>query len=138
MTPYIHRVQYYETDRMGITHHSNYVRIMEEARTDFLERLGWSYKRLEEMGAISPVTSVECRFISPTTYSDEIAVHLRIEHIGGARLVISYRMESGGRTVCEARSEHCFIGKSGRPMRLQRDLPDFVDALEREKEREDS
>ena len=33
--PYIHRVHYYETDRMGVTHHSNYIRMMEEARVDF-------------------------------------------------------------------------------------------------------
>ena len=32
---YIHTVQYYETDKMGITHHSNYIRWMEEARVDF-------------------------------------------------------------------------------------------------------
>lgn len=31
MTAYHHLVQYYETDRMGITHHSNYIRWMEEA-----------------------------------------------------------------------------------------------------------
>lgn len=34
---YIHRVNYYETDKMGITHHSNYLRWMEEARLDFLK-----------------------------------------------------------------------------------------------------
>ena len=38
MKPYIHKVQYYETDKMGITHHSNYIRWMEEARVDFMER----------------------------------------------------------------------------------------------------
>ena len=38
---YIHKVQYYETDKMGVTHHSNYLRIMEEARTDFLEKIGY-------------------------------------------------------------------------------------------------
>ena len=43
MKPYIHQVQYYETDRMGITHHSNYIRWMEEARVAFLEELGWGY-----------------------------------------------------------------------------------------------
>ena len=36
MTPYCHKVQYYETDRMGVTHHSNYIRWMEEARVDLL------------------------------------------------------------------------------------------------------
>ena len=45
---YRHIVQYYETDKMGITHHSNYIRWMEEARVDFLEKIGWSYAKLEE------------------------------------------------------------------------------------------
>ena len=49
-----HEVQYYETDRMGITHHSNYVRWMEEARTFFLREIGWPYEKIEEEGIISP------------------------------------------------------------------------------------
>ena len=55
MKPYIHQVQYYETDRMGITHHSNYIRWMEEARVAFLGALGWGYSQLEVIGIISPV-----------------------------------------------------------------------------------
>ncbi len=36
---YIHTVNYYETDKMGITHHSNYIRFMEEARMSFLSEI---------------------------------------------------------------------------------------------------
>ena len=39
MKTYIHKVKYYETDKMGITHHSNYVRFMEEARISFLKNM---------------------------------------------------------------------------------------------------
>ena len=46
MKPYIHKVQYYETDKMGITHHSNYIRWMEEARVDFMEQIGWGYDKM--------------------------------------------------------------------------------------------
>ena len=46
---YNHTVQYYETDKMGITHHSNYIRWMEEARVDFLKQIGWDYDKLEEI-----------------------------------------------------------------------------------------
>lgn len=49
---YAHKVQYYETDRMGVTHHSNYIRWMEEARVDFLAQIGWDYAKLEEAGII--------------------------------------------------------------------------------------
>ena len=52
---YVHTVQYYETDKMGITHHSNYIRWMEEARVDFLSQIGWEFAKLEAMGIVSPV-----------------------------------------------------------------------------------
>ena len=61
MSLYQHEVQYYETDRMGITHHSNYIRWMEEARVTFLKEIGWDYAKLEEMGIISPVIDVQCQ-----------------------------------------------------------------------------
>ena len=41
MEEYTHSVQYYETDKMGIVHHSNHVRWMEEARVDYLKQLGF-------------------------------------------------------------------------------------------------
>ena len=50
MEPYQHTVQYYETDKMGIVHHSNYIRWMEEARTDFMDQLGFPYSRAVEAG----------------------------------------------------------------------------------------
>ena len=50
MNPCEHKVQYYETDGMGIVHHSNYIRWFEEARVDLLEQLGFGYDRIEEAG----------------------------------------------------------------------------------------
>ena len=55
MNTYRHTVQYYETDKMGITHHSNYIRWMEEARVDFMSQIGWDYAKLEKQGVICPV-----------------------------------------------------------------------------------
>ncbi len=71
-----HEVQYYETDRMGITHHSNYVRWMEEARTFFLREIGWPYEKIEEEGIISPVTSISCDYKATSTFADEISIEI--------------------------------------------------------------
>lgn len=60
MNDYLRKVRYHETDKMGITHHSNYIKWMEEARIDWLEQIGHSYAKLEEQGIISPVIGVEC------------------------------------------------------------------------------
>lgn len=55
--PYEHHAKYYETDQMGIIHHSNYVKWMEEARMDLMNQIGLSYKQMEEMEIISCCTS---------------------------------------------------------------------------------
>ena len=47
MNNYQHEVKYYECDRMGVTHHSNYIRFMEEARVDWLDQLGFGFDKIE-------------------------------------------------------------------------------------------
>ncbi len=127
---YKHVVQYYETDRMGIVHHSNYIRWMEEARTDFLKRIGWDYARLEDMGIISPVTHVDCNYRATTTYGDVVFITVLIEEFKGVRLKVSYVMENEqGKLVCDGRSEHCFLDDKGRPIRMKKMHPDFCNVL---------
>lgn len=92
MTAYKHLVQYYETDRMGITHHSNYIRWMEEARVHFLTEIGWPYDKLEEEGIISPVVSVSCQYQTTSTFADEIAIVITVAKVKAARLVFRYEM----------------------------------------------
>ena len=116
--PYKHTVQYYETDRMGITHHSNYIRWMEEARVDFLEQAGWGYDKLEEAGIISPVTSVQCQYKESTTFRDEVEIFVAVKEFKGVRLVLEYncllytsdaaddasRVDLGGRRIIKKKN----------------------------------
>ena len=82
---YRHIVQYYETDKMGITHHSNYIRWMEEARIDFLSKIGWSYAKLEEEGIISPVIAVECKYMQSTTFGDTVDIEVTVKEFKGVK-----------------------------------------------------
>ena len=127
---YKHVVQYYETDKMGITHHSNYIRWMEEARIDFLARIGWDYARLEAMGIISPVVSVECKYKATTTFSDIVYISVTIEEFKGAKLKLCYCMTNESeKIVCEAKSEHGFLNRQGVPIRLKKEFPEFYNTL---------
>ena len=127
---YEHTVQYYETDKMGITHHSNYIRWMEEARVDFLSQIGWDFAKLESMGIISPVVSVECKYKTTSTFSDIIRISVSVEEFKGVKLKLDYQMTNAeGKTVCEAKSEHCFLNQSGLPIRLNKELPEFCKIL---------
>ena len=127
---YQHIVQYYETDKMGITHHSNYIRWMEEARIDFLKHIGWSFEKLEAEGIISPVISVECKYIQTTTFSNIVDIDVIVSEFKGVKLKLKYVMKNDtGDVVCEAASEHCFLNEKGLPIRLKKDYPLFYDAL---------
>lgn len=123
--PYLRKVQYHETDKMGITHHSNYVKWMEEARIDYLDKAGYGFAQIEADGMISPLASVECRYKRPTTFNDVVRIEVRMTEFTGVRLVISYRMfnAANGEEVCSGSSTHCFTDPSGRPIILKRTLP---------------
>ena len=130
MQPYIHTVQYYETDRMGITHHSNYIRWMEEARVDFLRQIGWGLEKLEEIGVVSPVVGIDCKFRLTTTFAEKISIVLRVTKFTGPRFKLSYVMANeAGKTVFEANSEHCFTDENGRIVRLDKRFPEFAGVL---------
>jgi len=129
MQPYTHKVQYYETDQMGIAHHSNYIRWMEEARIDFLNQIGWDYKTLEENGVISPVTNVDCKYRMTTKFYDVITIHVHVAEFKGIKLKLRYEMIRDEALVCEAASEHCFLDSEGRILNLRRSHPDFYDTL---------
>ena len=131
--PYIHRVHYYETDRMGVTHHSNYIRMMEEARVDFMAQLGWPYAKMEALGVMSPVTALNVKYIAPTTFDDQVEVRVFVKAFNGVKLVIRYEMvKLGGDepvTVLIGESEHVFLNREGRFVRMKREMPEFTQLL---------
>lgn len=127
---YIRKVHYHETDKMGITHHTNYIKWMEEARIAFLDQIGWSYARLEREGILSPVIGVECRYQHPTTFDDTVSVQVTVEEFKGVKLVIRYRMTNihTGESVLTGKTVHCFTNPAGKPLILKKQHPE-LDAL---------
>lgn len=130
MNLYQHKVQYYETDKMGIVHHSNYVRWMEEARVDFLSQIGWDYDKLEASGIISPVTAIACEYKQSAVFPDVITVRVWVEEFKGIRLKINYEMQKAdGTPVLKGHSEHCFLNTAGKVVNVRKEYPAFYEAL---------
>ena len=130
MKPYIRKVQYFETDMMGVVHHANYIHWMEEARIDFMDQLGYPYWRMEEEGVMSPVRALSCQYRKPCAFGDEIAIAVSVASFNSVVLTIRYDMRKGADVVCEARSEHVFVRKGGGIVRMRRDMPGFCAAIE--------
>ena len=130
MDIYSHKVQYYETDKMGIVHHSNYIRWMEEARVDFLSQIGWDYDRLESMGIVSPVLAIECKYRISVKFPELISIEVKVSKFDGLKLKLNYDMKNErGDIVCKAHSEHCFLDREGKPLRMKSEYPEFYKSM---------
>ena len=131
MNSYKHLVHYYETDKMGITHHSNYIRWMEEARVDFFKQLGYDYLEFEKHGIISPVTGLNnIKYKKPSTVGDVIDIEISVKSFNSIILTIHYDMKKDGVLVFEGDSDHCFLSKEGKMIILGNDhFPDLCKLL---------
>ena len=124
---YIRKINYYETDKMGVTHHSNYVRFMEEARLNFLDSIGCSYEKWENDGIVSPVIGIECDYKRPTTFGDELSIEAAITEYKRIKLSVSYTMinTKTNEIVFVGKSHHCFLNAEGKPIALSKQYPEY-------------
>ena len=111
MKVYEHKAEYYETDQMGIIHHSNYIRWYESARIYFMDNLGISYKKMEEKGIISPVLSVSSEYKNMVYFDDVVLVNVKIKKYNGIRLELEYTVKNKktGEIINTGSSKHCFL-----------------------------
>lgn len=128
-TKYNHRVKYYETDAMKMTHHSNYVRWMEESRIDFMDKLGFSYKKLESFDIASPVLSYTCEIKHSTYFDDIVEIIPKVVAYNSVRLKIQYTMTVNDLLVATGETNHCFVNQKGVPIRLNKDCPELDEKL---------
>lgn len=133
LRPYERKVFYYETDKMGIVHHSNYIRIFEEARVHYLSEAGLPFPKIEEAGILMPVLSVEAVYKRPLRFDESFAVYLKIDKFNGTSLHVSYRIISRETSlVCtEGYSSHCFTDTELKVVRTKNRYPEIYEIFAR-------
>lgn len=127
ITPYTRMVFYYESDRMDIVHHANYIRMAEEARVDFMAKIGLPYDKLEARGILLPLLSASCRYLRPLRFGEHLEVYTKIERYNGFHLDLCYDIfcvESGA--LCtKAETCHCFTNSALKPLRVRDKYPEI-------------
>lgn len=130
---YERKINYYETDRMGIVHHSNYIRFLEESRCYLLDEIGMSFDYIEQNGITIPVLGVNCEYKNHVTYGDTILVDVSIKEYNGVRLKMGYEIKDKetGKLVLTGETKHCFTDKNLRPINLKKHSEKFHNEFER-------
>ena len=133
---YERTINYYETDRMGVVHHSNYIRFLEEARCAWLKATGMPFEKFEEKGITIPVLEVKCKYKQHVTFADTISIKVYVKEFNGVRLTVGYEVKDKktGNDVLIAETKHCFTDISLKPLNLKKHCPEFSDKFSALKE----
>ncbi len=121
------KINYYETDKMAVVHHSNYIRWFEESRIELMESINCPLSELEKHGIVIPVVDVYAKYLKMTEFGQTVIVKPIITKYNGARLDFRYEIYiEGDDTPCTTgTSTHCFVDKDGKVIRLSKILPEI-------------
>lgn len=90
------RVNYSETDQMGVVYHSRYLVWLDIARTEHLRRTGMSYADLEGRGFRLAVGELRIRYRQPARYDDLVRVRCWVRENLSRRISFGYALDRAG------------------------------------------
>ena len=138
-TVYPRKANYYETDMMGVVHHSNHIRYFEESRIFFMRNIGCDVMEMEQKGIIIPNVDAYGRYFKPIRFGDEVEIEVRLTKFTGAVMEYHYtarlkdmmeyhytaRLKDSGEIAATGHTQHCFVDKDFKPMSLRRKFPEY-------------
>ena len=121
------KVRYYETDQMGIVHHSNYLKFFEFARIEWLEELKMPYHEIERNKIILPVVNCELKFLKPLVFGDTFKVEVHCSKKPKSSNEFSYEIfNSRGEKTTEGRTLLAFLNSDTmKPLRCPKSISDL-------------
>lgn len=122
---------YYETDQMGIVHHTNHIRYFEEARVDFMHKIGCDVKELEENGIFIPNIDAYAKYKKPVKFSDKFYVEVKLAEFNGTKMHYEYtvRLCENDEIASTGYTTHCFVNNDFKPFNLKRKFPEYYQRL---------
>jgi len=127
--PFCRKANYYETDQMGIIHHSNYIRWFEEARVYFLEQIDFDYKKVNDLGIDFALLDVSCEYKSMVHFGDIVKIYISLSDLTEMKLTINYKILNDKEEICTlGKTKHCFYNnKKKRPVSLKKEIPELYE-----------
>jgi acyl-CoA thioester hydrolase len=120
------KIYYYDTDAGGVVYYGNYLKHLEEGRSEFCSDKGVELAQLSRSGIEFPVVHVEVDYKSPARYGDTVKIYTRIEKIGGSSVHFFQEIKKGDILLIRARTVWACIDKSFKSRSIPEDLKNIL------------
>ena len=118
------RIYYEDTDSGGVVYHSNYLKYMERARTEWLRDFKIDQKALKDnLNLIFVVHEIDIKFMSPAVFNDEIEVQTKLEKLGSVKIELEQKIFRSSELLIESRVVVASVNSiSMKPMRIPNEI----------------
>ena len=117
------KIYYHDTDFSGAVYHANYLKFLEEARSEFLEARGFTVTALLERGIGFAVRRQEMDYKAPSVYGDVLDIETRVKEFTPYRIVFAYTIHNqAGRLIGKAETDLVCVGRDLKLLELPDDL----------------
>lgn len=121
-----HKVQFYETDQMGIVHHSNYLRFCEEARVAWAHSHGLIDYQKPQSAAHFAVLETKVKHLKPAFFGDDLFILVQARG-QGIRIEFQYKIIKGEDILVLAQTVHVPLNTELRPMKLPKEMKEILE-----------
>ena len=129
------RVLYGDTDAGGVVYNANYLRYFEYGRTEMMRDWVCTYKEIEDLGLILPVTECFTRYKSPAFYDDLLTIETSITELRKFSCKFSYKItridtdRPKPTLIAKGYTIHAAVTKKGKLTRLPDDIHEKLQQL---------
>ena len=118
------RIYYEDTDSGGVVYHSNYLKFMERARTEWLRDFEIDQKTLKDnLNLMFVVHEIDIKFARPAVFNDEIEVQTKLEKLGSVKIELEQRIFRSSELLIKSRVVVASVNSmSMKPMRIPNEI----------------
>jgi len=124
------RVYFENTDAGGVVYHSEYLKFLERARTEWLRHLGYDHQLLvRDHRVLFVVTAMAIDFVRPARLDDSLLVSVRLESLGKVRCVFAQEVRRDDEVLVQARVTVASVtGENMKPVEIPEGLRKKMEA----------
>lgn len=123
------KIYYHDTDCGGVVYYANYLKYLEEARTEFFEKKGFLIKELAQNGTLFVVARQEIDYKFPAVYGDYLDIDTRVACVSGVRIEFEYEIKNqDGRLISKAKTILVCVDRAFKPRSIPEDIRKRIDA----------
>jgi acyl-CoA thioester hydrolase len=125
------RIYFEDTDSGGVVYHSNYLKFMERARTEWLRSLNLNQADLKKKDKIMfVVTKVNIDYKKAAQFNDALDIETSVDNIGASKVDLTQNIMKNSELYTSAKvSIACIHSETFKPQRIPKLIKQQMETL---------